>query len=661
MTGKNKKTVKGSSSGLIKREAGETYITDTYIDNICRSLKENNFIRRSLPGFGRIHIDRRLPFICVYRKPVKISDEGTENLITGTASYIITSRKSNINKGLSKLLSSIAETLSGDFQSFLILEIWSEEDPGSKVKNNELYTLKPKFRIITNERKGSDIFSTLQSLKTGLSTISILKQDAKVDLLYSKRVCPSKLIPLINAKDSGKFNCHLIGLEVRPIYRNFLTHKLYPMVLASLSGQLIHVLNQAFFEFTKKLTTHEAKHFHALGRRTFVKAAWEVDKKLGELCDKFDFIRQVTPINEAEARREFQKSRYEKLPVFYYRPLPFDPSEFKKTLWNIPIEKIEDSSLKNLFSGKRDELDLQVSMMVNLDSPGFHYGSLQLYGSVDQSLSKLADDILKFLGRKNHNRNWNTINAAKFHKYVRKEFEYYRSLYPSFLPNAEVNEDMYSGLLVSKNNLFIGKEFRVPENRIEALIQHEVGTHLLTYYNGLAQPFQQLHTGLAGYEELQEGLAVLSEYLVGGLNIARFRLLAARVRAAEYMIDGADFVETFQNLVQNFGFSRSVAFTIVMRIFRGGGLTKDIIYLRGFMEILKYIRKGGDIEPLFVGKISSSHISIIKELEIRRILNPVPLKPRYLRSKEAIQRLNKLKRGFSIIHYVKKLKKDYSI
>jgi uncharacterized protein (TIGR02421 family) len=637
-----------------------SHITIECIDDILRSLNEKNFVRVKLPGYGRIHIDRKLPFICIYRKPIKINDEGTENLFSGTASYLITSRKANLNKGISNLLGAIAETLSAKFHSFLILEIWSEDKSRSKVDENELYTLKPKFRILTNERKGSEIFTTLHSLKLGLSTISILKQDAKVDLLYSKKVCPSRLMPLINSTESKKLNCHLIGLEVRPVYRNQVTGKLYPLVLESLSSQLTHVLNKAFFEFTNKLTTHDVKHFHALGRRTFVKKTWAVDDKLGSLCDRFDFIRQITPINEAESRHDFQRSRYEKIPKFYYRPLPFNPSEFKRTLWNIPIEDIEDSTFRNLFSEKREELDLQVSMMVNLDSPGFHYGSLQLYGNVEQSLSNLSTDILNILSQKKRHKSKKFVNATQFRKRAEREFEYYRSIYPEFEAESEINEDMFSGLMVSRNKLYIGKEFRIPENRVEALIQHEVGTHLLTYFNGTSQVFQQLHTGLAGYEALQEGLAVLSEYLVGGLNVSRLRLLAARVRAAEYMIDGADFVETFQNLVEKYGFSRSVAYTITFRIYRGGGLTKDIIYLKGFMEILKYIRKGGEIEPLFVGKISSSHIQIIKELQMRKVLKPAPLRPPYFQNKSAIDKLNKLRRGFSIIHYVKKLKQGYN-
>ncbi len=95
--------------------------------------------------------------------------------------------------------------------------------------------------------------------------------------------------------------------------------------------------------------------------------------------------------------------------------------------------------------------------------------------------------------------------------------------------------------MVSQGNLLIGTHTKIPLSRVEALIQHEVGTHVLTYLNGRAQPFRQLYIGLAGYEELQEGLAVLSEYMVDGLSRPRLRLLAARVVAARHMIAGGIF------------------------------------------------------------------------------------------------------------------------
>ena len=159
--------------------------------------------------------------------------------------------------------------------------------------------------------------------------------------------------------------------------------------------------------------------------------------------------------------------------------------------------------------------------------------------------------------------------------------------------------------MVSRGKLLINKNLKTPSTRINALLQHEVGTHLLTYYNGRAQPFRQLYCGLAGYDELQEGLAVLSEYLVNGLGRPRMRQLAAPRGCCQADGRRSDFVDTFRLLDRNYDFSQTIALPITMRVYRGGGLTKDAVYLRGLQTMLKYLATGGDIEPLFVGKMAS--------------------------------------------------------
>ena len=207
--------------------------------------------------------------------------------------------------------------------------------------------------------------------------------------------------------------------------------------------------------------------------------------------------------------------------------------------------------------------------------------------------------------------------------------------------------------MVSRGSLLVGTGTKVPKARVAALLAHEVGTHIVTYVNGRAQPFRQLYIGLPGYDELQEGLAVLAEYLVGGLSRPRLRLLAARVLATQRMVDGAEFVEVFRELDRAHDFAQRTAFNIAMRVFRGGGLTKDAVYLRGLDALIKHIREGGSLDPLFVGKVGLNHVGMIEELNWRRVLIAPPLRPAYMDDPEAIQRLEKLKEGISVLDMAK--------
>jgi uncharacterized protein (TIGR02421 family) len=145
---------------------------------------------------------------------------------------------------------------------------------------------------------------------------------------------------------------------------------------------------------------------------------------------------------------------------------------------------------------------------------------------------------------------------------------------------------------------------------------------------------------LAHYDELQEGLGVLSEYLAGNLSALRLRTLAARVVAVRMLTDGADFKDVFEAMRGRCGFGDRAAFTIAIRVFRGGGLTKDIVYLRGLRDLLAYLREGNPFEPLFLGKFSLSQLTAMRELGAKGQLLPPRLLPSYVHNAAAQQRLS---------------------
>jgi uncharacterized protein (TIGR02421 family) len=298
-------------------------------------------------------------------------------------------------------------------------------------------------------------------------------------------------------------------------------------------------------------------------------------------------------------------------------------------------------------------LDRKITMLTDIGTRRFYLGGLQVFGSASDSLIQLAGDLLRHIPpRTREDSVGGHVNAVAFADMARKEIDHYRCQYPEFTSTVTIRDDMYTGLLTSQGNLLIGNKTQVPVSRANALLQHEIGTHAVTYFNGRAQPFRQLYIGLAGYDALQEGLAVLSEYLVGGLSRPRMRFLGARVFAAQQLVEGASFVETFRTLTRDHGFAQRPAYTITMRVYRGGGLTKDVVYLQGLVQILQYLENGGEIEPLLVGKLAADHIPLIRELQHRHILRPAPLTPRYLEHPEVHERISRVRQGLSVIDLV---------
>ena len=345
-----------------------------------------------------------------------------------------------------------------------------------------------------------------------------------------------------------------------------------------------------------------------------------------------------------------RKRGFENDPVFHYRLLTIDPEDLKRKLYSISFDEIEDPTMIYLLRDKRIELDRQITLIEDRNTPRFLYESLQLFPPVEDELLILAKEILN-APKKSFDAD-EKLDTHQVAKLARAEIEYYQNIYPPMSAKVEIREDTPPGLMVSHGDLMIGNRTSISTSRINALLQHEIGTHSVTYFNGRAQPLKLLYSGLPGYEQLQEGLAVFAEYLVGGLSSARLRTLAARVIAVKKLTDGKSFTEVFGELRGDYKFTPKTAFNITMRVFRGGGLTKDAVYLRGLVEVLSYLKTGGDIETLFVGKMGPEHVSIIRELQWREVLLPAPLAPRYMTFPETAKRLEKVKHGISVLDLV---------
>lgn len=627
----------------------EGAFTKSFIEEISSRLADNKMVRRTLPAQGRLHIDRKLPFLVVYRRPLQRNDQGTEQLVKGEASYLIASAAPKYKSGISRLTRSILEVCSPGPGAFLIIEIWSKESPEYIVDPDE-GRMAPSFRIKVPASRIP--VETIESLEKALKQIYVSKKRSRVSTSYSDKPWPEQLPPLLTSVELQKNNCYLVGIEISPIYRDPDTGELYPLVLKKIHRGISVAFKKGAYEFSRKRTARKPHSYKSLGRRAMVKAVWEVDRKLAEISNELDFLMLVSPVNMEQSWRKFRAGKFKRDPVFFYRPVTFDPSLLKRKLYEIPFDRIEDPAIATLFHEKLLELEMKFSMVRDRNTRKFFFGSMQLFGEIDEALLGLAKNILHTIApRSRESGARRMINSAAFAERAREEIALYRQVVPDIKTKVFIRDDI-AGLLVSNGNLFIAKRLQIPKSRVEALIQHEVGTHVLTYVNGLNQPFQQLYCGFAGSDELQEGLAVLAEYLVGGLSPPRLRLLAGRVLAAHMLIEGASFQETFNELHGTFGFAQRIAYIITARIYRSGGFTKDSIYLRGLVDLLTYLRNGGELEPLLIGKISLDDVSLINELQLRKVLQPALLSPRYLSSPESVALLKQVKRGQRILNLI---------
>jgi uncharacterized protein (TIGR02421 family) len=621
--------------------AAQDRLSDGLIDEIAGRLAAGQRVRRTLPPGGRLHIDRQLPFLFVYRPPVSGIDPGVAGLITGEASYLIAPARSGARRWTSRLVERIAGVLSPVFGRFLIVEIWASTTPAG----NSIDPPTASFRVVVD--KGWANSPTVERLAESLGAIRVHKRKSKVVVSPAPRASPPGLAPLPAPRTATRLSIRSIGIEVAPIHRDAETGTEFPLLQRSLARQLDIALRRAAFEFARSETTSRPLHYQALGRRTFVRAVRDADRAFSTIADSFDLLLAVTPVNAEQAFRAFQRSHYDKPPQFRYRPRTADPTALKRALYNVKVERIEDPTLEALFREKQRELDLKLSLIGERERPRFLPTSLALYGEVDAGLVTRAASLTRLYTDGPAGNRGRSVDAAAFVAKAEAELARYRSVDGAMAGKVVVRDDLVS-LMVSAGDLLVGSGMRFPIHRVRPLIQHEVGTHVVTYWNGRAQPFRLLANGLADHDELQEGLAVFTEYLVGGLTPLRLRTLAGRVLAARSVLDGASFIETFRLLRDDHGFSARTAYLVAMRVHRGGGFIKDAVYLRGLLGVMDYIKRGGRLETLLVGKMAAEHAPVIEELLRRQILVPPPLRPSYLDVPDTHYRIERVRSGISL-------------
>lgn len=611
---------------------------DKLLSQLLQAVKEKKPIHQQIANKGKIVFNKIVPYLFIYRIPPSGKDRMLSNLAKselGSAIFM----PSGPNDETNGLIPTLAKSLADEFGTALLIEVWNAPD---EQQSDIAIHLSQKNALVLAEYLQKNIQTEAVDLAVEL------KKDTKLPSAPGQP-------PLLFAKD-GKENLVLaIGLSIKKGYQD-LEGRHLPIVARTIREALAKSLSRLFFEFVRLYTTVRAAHFKMKVHEQLNAQIYEIDNILAKESQKFDFLLLTTPINTHEAWLQFQKEKYRKTPIFHYRPIPIDPDLVKRNLYNLRIEDIYDPTIAYLFRDKRRELDDMMTMLAARGTPDFKYGSLMVYGNVSDHLYDIAKALLIAIDSipappaDAHPDAY--LDAQDFAQLAKEEISFLQQQAPAFHTSVRIRDDI-SGVMVNHGVLNISKQYKVSRTRAQALIQHEVGTHIITYFNGKEQTFSLFRQGVPGYEQLQEGLAVLAEFLVGGLTNERLRTLAGRVIAVRSMLMGHSFVDTFDLLTEQYGFDQEASFFTTMRVYRSGGLTKDAVYLQGFMELIHYIQEGKSLDLLTIGKIREDYLPIVEDLMQRGILKQPLIKPRYLQPPyiKKLKDVNQFASIFKMINY----------
>jgi len=408
----------------------------------------------------------------------------------------------------------------------------------------------------------------------------------------------------------------VIRTLISKVYCNEATGEEMPEVIDDLTKGLKTALVNSAAHFANQATRLKVGRRHHMLRSGVGEAEAAVDRAFFSLASELETLRYINPTNIHAEMKKFMARSRRKPPKFRYPQLTFDPDEVKRELYQLPVEHIQDVNLAALYRDMIENTASKLDLLKTRDSRDFLYHSLLIHGEPEARDIANARYLL-------HCPDGETLPA----EYSDEEtVAIMREMVASFGFKAKVElvVNMTSRAMVvnATRTCKIRRGERFTRAEVQALSHHEIGVHMVTNMNARAQKLAFLRLGLPKSTETQEGLAILSELLSGSLTIKRLKELAFRVIAVKSLLSGADFVETFEHLVEDFGLEEERAFLLTTRIYRGGGYTKDFVYLRGLRRVLNHYREGKPLDVLLLGKTSLEYIDILDELVHRQILAP---------------------------------------
>jgi len=339
---------------------------------------------------------------------------------------------------------------------------------------------------------------------------------------------------------------------------------------------------------------------------------FEIDANLDRLVKKIELLSYVNPLNIEKEKHQFFASKCTQDPVFRYPKLKFSPYKLHRLFFSQRLELIEDEVIRNMYK----EIVYYYSNMVQcIESIGqkkkFHYNSLRVYGSPTEKDVENARFILHFADEPlagDMEKIFSPEDAKAYFENFTKQYE--------FPLNIKFSTHIAADAMVSNStqSLLIKRNAKFSKNQLLTLANHEIGVHLVTTYNAMQQPLKIFSNGFPKNVETQEGLAVFSEYMSGALTLKRLKELAYRVLASDSLIKGYTFSDTFDLIHNQYKLNRNDAFAITLRAHRGGGFTKDRLYLSGLRKIYKRYLTEASMEPLLTGKVSIDYETSIYQL-----------------------------------------------
>jgi len=373
------------------------------------------------------------------------------------------------------------------------------------------------------------------------------------------------------------------------------------------------------------LASHAARlaALHAERPHANAEQVWEepAAEWIARIDAEYDRLFRSTPLTDYEkaTNRDYERSQvfgayhddqsYD--PRFTFEPLPYLPlNDWFRLFAQLDLSRALDRLYNELI---HDQLRA-IHRVRTHDPDAITASTAEAYGWPEQNLLNIAANIAT--DKHAPVRSENRVNAAEARTRITKRLN---SMGVAGKWKVLLDDNLSARLLANTrtNTISIRSSLSIPSDELDALVLHEVDTHVSRAENGARQKLSIFATGLPGYLATEEGLAVYAEFARCGGRIPK--RIALRVLAAHHA-KTMGFFEVFSRCVA-LTKDEDLSFDVVARVKRGfndtskpGAHLKDTIYLRGVLAVRQFLSRP-DAEQawaqLFAGKIGIEHLPAV--------------------------------------------------
>lgn len=340
----------------------------------------------------------------------------------------------------------------------------------------------------------------------------------------------------------------------------------------------------------------------------------ELDEAINEITKKLVILPTIRPINLVEEKTKFFEKHFKYNPIFFYKPLKFNP--------DLILDKLDElrppeDNIGELYKNKISELKRMVHLVNDIgnDPENFTNNSNLLYGEISQEKVNLCHKLIEKYKSNIEANNFVSAEKELTIDQVVKEIQI-------VLDKLHIKSDITitdaigrtkMSVSVKRGKIFLNKNYHWNDERLRGSIAHEVLTHLVRLKNGKSQASKIFAIGSSKYFKTEEGLATLMKYT------SRKDMLMFTPAVNYLSINLAlnnDFKNVFNNLLN---YLKPVdAWNFAYRVKRGikftenhGAFTKDQYYSWTLEVAEEIIRDPKSLDYLFNGKANIDELELL--------------------------------------------------